>query len=290
MTKLIKPDFLCIGAQKSGTTWLYNILEHSDHVRMPPYKELHFFDYIDLKLPNKLSDKNKANHFLIKRWTNLFDKIYYDSDAIPCKDKEWYKKYIHLIREMSDNSLKGYSELFEKNYITGDITPAYSILSPHMVKSISDYFPKTKIILILRNPIFRDWSMCKMYFKNRHNLAAENTNKTKLIENYLVKPYKRSNYNYMINTWSKYFNGRFKIFYYDDLVESPINFLSDIASYLNIPHNQSINKFATERIFSSNTAKFPLQYKKLLFDKYEKQILELYNLTNSTTVYDWLKK
>ena len=39
------PDFLCIGAQKSGTTWLDQMLRSHPDIRMPATdKELHFFD------------------------------------------------------------------------------------------------------------------------------------------------------------------------------------------------------------------------------------------------------
>ncbi|MGB0372025.1 MAG: sulfotransferase domain-containing protein [Opitutales bacterium] len=42
MTKL--PDFLCIGAQKSGTTWLHNMLKQHPQIFLPKTKELMFFD------------------------------------------------------------------------------------------------------------------------------------------------------------------------------------------------------------------------------------------------------
>ena len=39
------PDFIGIGAQKSGTTWLYkNMLEHPE-IFLPKIKEIHFFDW-----------------------------------------------------------------------------------------------------------------------------------------------------------------------------------------------------------------------------------------------------
>lgn len=37
-------DFLCIGAQKSGTTLLYEHLKEIDELFLPEQKELHFFD------------------------------------------------------------------------------------------------------------------------------------------------------------------------------------------------------------------------------------------------------
>ena len=38
------PNFLCIGAQLSGTTWLHRNLAARHDVWLPPAKELHFFD------------------------------------------------------------------------------------------------------------------------------------------------------------------------------------------------------------------------------------------------------
>ena len=39
-----RPDFLCIGAQKAGTGWLYEQLREHPDFWMPPLKELHYFD------------------------------------------------------------------------------------------------------------------------------------------------------------------------------------------------------------------------------------------------------
>ena len=39
------PDFLGIGAQKSGTTWLYKNLREHPQLYLPETKEIHFFDW-----------------------------------------------------------------------------------------------------------------------------------------------------------------------------------------------------------------------------------------------------
>ena len=39
-----RPDFLCVGAQKAGTSWLYRQLEPHPDFWMPPLKELHYLD------------------------------------------------------------------------------------------------------------------------------------------------------------------------------------------------------------------------------------------------------
>ena len=38
------PDFICIGAQKAGTTWLYWQLAAHPDFWMPPRKEIHYFN------------------------------------------------------------------------------------------------------------------------------------------------------------------------------------------------------------------------------------------------------
>lgn len=40
-----KPNFICVGAQKAGTTTLYNILLQHPQIFLPEIKELHYFDW-----------------------------------------------------------------------------------------------------------------------------------------------------------------------------------------------------------------------------------------------------
>src|SRR5215210_2387932 len=41
------PDFLVIGAQRAGTTWLHRVLRQHPKLWLPPVKELHYFDKLD---------------------------------------------------------------------------------------------------------------------------------------------------------------------------------------------------------------------------------------------------
>ena len=44
----IKPDFLIIGAQKAGTTWLWRMLEQHPDTDLAKEKEIHFFGSSEL--------------------------------------------------------------------------------------------------------------------------------------------------------------------------------------------------------------------------------------------------
>lgn len=48
-SKMDFPDFLCVGTQKSGTTWLHaNLMKHPD-IYLPDFKEVHYFDRVQKK-------------------------------------------------------------------------------------------------------------------------------------------------------------------------------------------------------------------------------------------------
>src|SRR5688572_30849108 len=42
------PDFLVIGAQRAGTTWLHRVLRQHPLLWLAPVKELHYFDKPDI--------------------------------------------------------------------------------------------------------------------------------------------------------------------------------------------------------------------------------------------------
>src|SRR5689334_3840207 len=63
MTKpLIERYFVCIGAQKSGTTWLARVLSHHPDLFVTPVKEIHYFDHV-LGVTQHLSDSKRRSRY-----------------------------------------------------------------------------------------------------------------------------------------------------------------------------------------------------------------------------------
>jgi Sulfotransferase domain len=122
------PDFLVIGAAKSGTTSLYGGLIAHPHVapcitRDPHFgntKEIHFFDY---------------------QWY---------------RGEDWYRSHFPLERERSD---------FEREhglpFLTGEASPPYlsHLWAPTRVRSM---LPRVKLIAVLRDPVERAYSQFQM--------------------------------------------------------------------------------------------------------------------------------
>src|ERR1700751_3860857 len=113
MSRQRRPDFICIGAQKAGTGWLYEQLRAHPDFWMPPVKELHYFD----------RDWRKPRPEAQNRFENAL------RDARDERDGTFIGRAIDLFRRQG-MSLPGYTELFDPaaDLITGDVTPGYSIL------------------------------------------------------------------------------------------------------------------------------------------------------------------
>lgn len=72
-------------------------------------------------------------------------------------------KEIHYFdQHVLNQPLSWYESHFCSHGITGEITPAYSILPDQPVQAISNYLPESKIIFIVRNPLDRIWSQIRM--------------------------------------------------------------------------------------------------------------------------------
>ena len=120
----LMPDFLIIGAGKSGTTSLNSYLSQHPDIFMSPVKEPNFFAYINTEVS--------------------------DLDNL-----ETIKHYEESIRNLDD-----YSHLFAdagKSQIKGEVSNTY-MTRRDSATYIKDYIPKAKIIAILRNPTERLYS------------------------------------------------------------------------------------------------------------------------------------
>jgi len=168
------PDFICIGAQKAGTTWLYNNLKDHPDIILPHLKELHFFDEIHRKVKRNLFCRLFNNHWMNAWWRyNLKHRFYHSLKELNAKKFYWLLIYFFYTRNFN-----WYRRLFsnKKNKITGELTPDYSIINKKLIGQIYKEFPTVKILLLLRDPVEVDWSHIKMIYLRTQNLNSEKRN------------------------------------------------------------------------------------------------------------------
>ncbi len=156
------PDFLVIGAQKAGTTWLYRSLRTHPQVWMPREKELHYFDEkirLDGGPYSRLRGERPADWRWRRQVKSHIKNFKRSPKDLKWQDVRWDLKY--FLREPGD---EWYASLFEpgENQIAGETTPDYSILGKRQISHIREIMPEAKIILMMRNPIERPWSVADM--------------------------------------------------------------------------------------------------------------------------------
>ncbi len=138
-----KPNLFIVGAAKSGTTSLYHYLNQHPDIFMCPIKE-----------PNYFCKDIKRESFTQKdRFYNKFDINKYLANSplekIHIAKIEDYYHYDQLFREVAN----------EKYF--GEASSSY-LYSTEAAKEILNFNPKSKIIIILRNPAERAFSHWKM--------------------------------------------------------------------------------------------------------------------------------
>ena len=120
------PDFMYVGFPKTGSTWLYEILQELPEFSLPPEKEIHYFDR-NPKYPssNFYSKSYVFNRIINPKWSYLafgqttVNFIKFNSSRAKFYFKLYFKTY-------NDN---WYLSLFNGSKgITGDVTPSYCLL------------------------------------------------------------------------------------------------------------------------------------------------------------------
>jgi Sulfotransferase family len=205
------PDFLCIGAQKGGTSWLFHQLTLHPDFWMPPVKEVHYFD--------SLSRVNRRNH-------------------PRCRDErdQWFLARLVELSALPYVDLGAYSRLFaaKRALLSGDITPAYSTLKDELVEKIVGYFPNLKVIFLARDPVDRAWSQLSMGVRLGNIAPFDSTNPDEVLRN-LQSPgvLSRSYPSKIARRWRRYVRpDLFRVYFFDDLKENPGGLRRSILSFL----------------------------------------------------------
>ena len=131
------PDFIILGAEKSGTTSLYQYLRSHPQFRPPVEKEIDFFD-----LEYRYGIDWYLSHF-------------------PPADIEAAEKRQTSQTETS----KAEASLAPTNWITGETSANY-LYSDVAPARIFEHFPDIKLAVILRNPVDRTISRYNMMVRN----------------------------------------------------------------------------------------------------------------------------
>ena len=199
------PNFLIVGAAKSGTTALYRYIKQHPNIYMPSRKEPHYFSFTE-----KTKQTNGPGDYVRTAITDFhqYQSLFNNADSFPA------------VGEASPTYL----------YIPGTAERIYSII------------PDTKIIAILRHPAERAFSAYMHLVRDGYEksldfedaLAKESE---RIKQNWgPIWHYTKSGYYYeQLERYYEIFNHqKIKVIIYDDFKKHPEDVIKSIFKFLEI--------------------------------------------------------
>ena len=201
------PDFLVIGAGKSGTTSLNNYLEQHPQVFMSPVKEPNFFAY-----------------------------EVFDSEAIAHDDDQLN----HYKESVTD--LEHYLSLFngaQQSQVIGETSNTY-LYHQQSIGRIKYYNANMKLIAILRNPADRLYSRYLHLAKYGLEPTANFSDSLDINSIWWKRPdliQEGMYYSHLSEYFSAFSKEQIRIYLYEDFKNNPTAITQDIFTFLDVDTN-----------------------------------------------------
>lgn len=226
------PDFICVGAQKAGTQWLYDQLAWHPGFWMPPLKELHYLDRGSFARHRRTAVGLRRLAGLALPIVNAVRKRRSDPPLMP-RDLEFLDRYIALLAE-DRVDLDGYARLFggRGEALTGDVTPGYSRLDEKPIARFAARFPETRVLYLARDPVERLWSHLLMTARRGRSVDRITPERAmKFAARPMVQL--RCTNSEVVQRWRRHVQeGRFGLFFFDDLRRDPAGLRRQILMFL----------------------------------------------------------
>jgi hypothetical protein len=241
------PDFLCIGAQKAGTTWLDKNLRRHPDLWLPPIKETQYFNHIHL--PHNRGWTTRARRE--KAATVLRRYLTQTPQA------EWNYRHISVLGDIAASPVsdRWYGRIFSlapRAAICGEIAPDYAGLPQDGIRHILMLSPQVRVILSLRDPIERAWSHIRMTSDSDADLA---TLERGALNNDV---FARSDYPAIIARWRAFIpEERFLVLFMDDIVAKPADVLEQVCGFLGVAANERLVRRAAQAVHVGPAKEMP---------------------------------
>lgn len=274
------PDFLVIGGQRSGTTWMSGILREHPRVFSLPIKELHYWDAVDEV--HYSAGKRRFRHLKSALRAVGKGKV---------RDISWYLKY--FCGPIND---KYYQNLFpselKEGFVCGDITPGYALLSDSVIKRIKKQFPGLKVIYIVRDPVDRAWSHLARRLAKKQGVSPDQVSATDYLNAIVNVPtvLEKSFHSDVIDRWASHFdNSKLRVLWFDDIKKKPGKFLDEFCDFYGIQRHDFKLEDNEPKNQSSRGFEMPPAVRKALLGLFRDEIHNLAEKLSSDIPYEWLR-
>lgn len=223
----MRPHFICIGSQKAGTDWIYDMFGSHCAFWKHPVKELHFFTK-NIGEPRRNMARRRLDWMMLEHGRATADYTH---------EIAFLLRMIHIKPNALEHDFSAYYALFEnKPALCFDCTPTYTSVPEDMARHIYADMPDTRFLLVLRDPVARLWSQAQMHERHGWKLGSDVGTLERFAEFANARPVQRLSFlAASVEMWRRIDrDGRLKILFFDDLVADPAAYLADICAFLGV--------------------------------------------------------
>lgn len=214
------------------------------------------------------------------------------------------EKEIHFFDDRLHLGIRTYAANFAGagERIPGEITPAYSVLSPARIRFVSKIVPDVRLILLIRDPVERAWSHAVMKLAREHGRRPEDIEAAEAYEHFSSREsLDRGRYSQILARWREHFpEEQLLVGVYDDIAARPKELLKDVFSHIGattdidwstIPYQTVIDRGVRggPDVVGSSTPPLPDPYRKQLYRLYHDELHWLAEHHGGATVR-WLEQ
>lgn len=239
------PDFLILGPQRTGTTWLFFNLHLHPEILLHRMKETYFFSTIGKP------DHPRFLYPCLEDYLASFDE--------PLGER--LKKHYTCLRK---------SLSFYRPKVIGEATASYALLPDEVISAIVACKPNLKGIIMLRDPVERAWSHAK---KTLVRGKSEPVGFEKFREYFESSGQRqRADYPTMIAAWKKHLApGNLYLGRYDRIAGDPKHFIEDVERFLGVTTRALFfNRHLTIKLNPTSDARMPDDIREFLENILEK--------------------
>ena len=283
------PQFLIIGAQKSGTTWLDRNLRLHPALWLPPEKELHFFDFPPL-MPFfflRFAPMRGIRHWARYRMQRDA-RIAAGSPALA----GWYRRYYWMPR-----TERWYRRCFtpEAGQLAGEATPRYAVIGARRRAQLKRVAPEVKLIYLLRDPIDRMWSDLALFssakFGGTGITAADDARRGL---DFLMRPSNlaHSRYDENLHHWQSVFGpDRIHLAFHEDIALRPEQLIHEVCEFLGVdPSRFDHSRLLRERIHAHEYPEIPVSIARMLAERLLPDLRRLHARLQHPHTARWLAR
>ena len=236
------PSFIGIGSARCGSTWLAERLRRHPGVWIPPIKEIHYFDMQRVLPPwHWIRLRRKAIH------ARRFASHLIGNSGMGSRRHDFSWGWRYFLGRCDDD---WYRRILQPppGKISGEITPAYSLLGDSEFDAIQRKFPRTRFIYTMRDPIDRDWSQVVMHL-GLHRRSADPARYEEEIVEVLGRDavIRRSSYLEALSRLDRLEPDRVRIYFFDQIRDAPAELLRNLCDFLEIDSDPMMVETGAER-------------------------------------------